>query len=104
MIEKGRYKKPKKLEVKDRICTHCNDAQIEDEMHFMMHCNLYHKKRKLMIDSVNEVIPTFSDLNKSEQFTVLMSGFNGDSEISNIVVNYILISNELRKNNEICQD
>jgi hypothetical protein len=67
MIEKGRYKKPKKLEVKDRICTHCNDAQIEDEMHFMMHCNLYHEKRKLMIDSVNEVIPTFSDLNKSEQ-------------------------------------
>ena len=65
MIEKGRHKRPKKLELKDRTCFYCKNSEIEDEIHFMMQCKLYKEKRISMFHSIIEILPMFKDLNMS---------------------------------------
>ena len=38
LIETGRYTKPKKTPVENRLCRFCKSNNIEDEPHFILHC------------------------------------------------------------------
>ena len=46
MIEQGHYHRPKKLEIPQRICTHCSQGAVEDEKHVIMTCPRYTKERE----------------------------------------------------------
>jgi hypothetical protein len=97
MIERGRHMRPKKLEVQERICRHCDTGQIEDEMHFMMRCPLYKENREIMWNSLCDIMPSFENLDEMDQFKMLMSNFDGDQEVSNIVAKYIQVGKELKE-------
>jgi exonuclease III len=42
-VETGRYSNTK---LEDRKCTLCNSGEIEDEYHFIFHCNVYENERE----------------------------------------------------------
>jgi hypothetical protein len=95
-IETGRYTKPKKTPVTDRICTMCKSHDIEDEHHFIFDCSLYNHLRHQLNLSIQQIIPSFPNLTRDQQFTIIMSGLGGDYEISMVVANYIHESFKLR--------
>ena len=41
LIETGRYTKPKKTPVENRLCRFCKSNNIEDEPRFILHCSFY---------------------------------------------------------------
>ena len=49
-IELGRYRKQP---LNERLCTKCNNAQIESEFHFLMDCPLYDDERTVFFNSVS---------------------------------------------------
>ena len=44
-IEKGRHKNPKTPR-QERLCTICNDQEVEDEEHFLLKCTAYSHLRE----------------------------------------------------------
>ncbi len=67
-IERGRYKKVKR---EDRICTHCNKNQIEDEFHFFFKCSKYNNIRE---EFSNQNIKIFdSETSESEKLVQILS-------------------------------
>ena len=44
LIERGRWMKPK-IELPNRICTLCNDKDIQDEYHMVLKCVHFHTLR-----------------------------------------------------------
>ena len=91
MIEQGRYQK---IDKNLRFCPFC-PTKIEDEMHFMMNCNLYDSLRRELFTEVNIKIPFFSYMSTVKQFKTLLS--------NNIIIKYAALyvykSLERRKNN-----
>ena len=84
-IETGRYTKPAKTPIENRICFLCNDNKIEDEFHFVMECLHYDEFRKELTNEF-ESFTLYSELqNNDMKFTYFMSGNNGDTEIFGIV-------------------
>ena len=45
-IEKGWYKLPSPIPVKERFCWFCEDGSVEDDLHFLFECHLYHSKEE----------------------------------------------------------
>lgn len=39
-IETSRYTKPK-TRINEHLCRHCENLSVEDEIHFLIECNLY---------------------------------------------------------------
>ena len=52
-IELGRYTRPRKTPVPQRICKLCQIDQVEDEEHFIIHCPYYHNERKTLYEQLN---------------------------------------------------
>ena len=69
MIEKGRYQH---IDKNLRFCPFCL-TKIEDEIHFMMNCNLYDSFRKELFTEVNIKIPFFQYMSTIKQFKTLLS-------------------------------
>ena len=64
-IETGRYSNER---IDERVCLLCNSGDVENEMHFLYHCNLYLNTRQLFydrIESENESFPRQSDVEKT---------------------------------------
>ena len=57
-IETGRYKN---INVKDRECPICQNKQVEDEIHFLFHCNGYNDIRHDFFSKLNICKNTFRD-------------------------------------------
>jgi len=51
-IELGRRKKPR-IEEKNRLCTKCNKNEVENEVHFILDCDLYKEERKSLFKECN---------------------------------------------------
>ena len=97
-IETGRYTKPAKTPVNNRICRFCDKNQIEDEFHVVMECTHYNEFREelcseLQTFSLYDEIP-----NEDLKFIYLMSGNNGDTEIYQIITNFVHKVWQKRKN------
>ena len=84
-IETGRYHKPMKTPVNDRICLHCDLGIIENEEHFLLSCTKYDALRNKMINEILEVLPTFLLLANKDKVLLMLDCYKGDMEISNIV-------------------
>lgn len=54
-------------------CGQCNNQSIEDEKHFLLHCNVYLLERQRILAKIDEKldIPIF-ELNNDELFKVLV--------------------------------
>ena len=91
MIEKGRYQQ---IDKNLRFCPFCL-TKIEDEIHFMMNCNLYDSLRKELFTEVNIKIPFFPYMSTKKQFKTLLS----NNKIIKYTALYVHKSLERRKSN-----
>jgi hypothetical protein len=71
MIETGRYTKPRKTPVQERLCKLCNE--VEDEVHFLINCNLYKKERETLFHQVELKCQHFLSLNSVDRFIFLVT-------------------------------
>ena len=88
LIEKGRHLK---LGINDRKCPFC--SVLEDETHFLLHCNVYSPLREIMLLSVEEKLNERLDRNEEE---TMMKYLLGNTELSPIVAKYLRKTMELR--------
>jgi pyridoxal/pyridoxine/pyridoxamine kinase len=49
-----------------------------------------------MMDDITNIMPTFNDLDTTAKFQLVMSGYRGDSEITNLAVNYVKDCTDIR--------
>jgi hypothetical protein len=96
-IETGRYTRPK-TPLNERICLHCQNKPIEDEVHFLLQCPLYNRERKVMLDKIKISLNT-ENLNDDELFLNLMSC--KDKIVTDALGQYIHNSMKLRVSPEI---
>ena len=82
-IEKGRYKKGNtRTLANERICTLCNNGQVEDEEYFLLKCDAYKSLRtKHKFEHFTEVLAFFNEENLStfEHFTEVLAFFNEEN-------------------------
>jgi len=87
-IETGRYKRPKKTPVSERLCTMCSMGAVEDEQHFILDCAYYKTERSLFLNNLQSLL-TIDNLSPSELFHLIMSCSNGDVEATDLVVVFV---------------
>ena len=69
-IERGRYKN---IPQNERLCTKCDSGQIEDEIHFFIHCPKYEIYRKKLNHNLKSIYMNFNTLTGSKIFPILNS-------------------------------
>ena len=95
-IETGRYNRPPTLP-ESRFCTICNNSNIEDEEHFLLHCKLYCDLRANLFKHLSEIFTFNLDKNK-ETFLFLMNYGKGDTELAFLISAYIAECLKMREN------
>ena len=68
-IETGRFTN---VPVEFRLCLFCSDNCIEDEEHFLFHCELYQEIRESFFVKISKKLPLFNTLAFGEKFKILM--------------------------------
>ena len=63
-VETGRYNSTK---LEDRLCKICNQNIVEDENHFLFHCNAYDALRNSWIETIYKDCPDFHYLEDEDQ-------------------------------------
>ena len=77
-IETGRYNKPEKTPVSNRLCRFCNLNKVEDEFHVLMDCDFYKDLREVLFTNLAKC-SLFDQLPDGDaKFLFLMSSNNGD--------------------------
>jgi hypothetical protein len=87
-IETGRHTRPK-IDSDKRYCVYCNDLSVEDEKHFMLSCKLYTEERKLFLSKLKEKLPSICLSNSEALFKIILSCYNGDAEVCNMIIKHI---------------
>jgi hypothetical protein len=82
-IETGRHKRPA-TPPGERFC---NDSSIEDEFHFMLYCKSYAHFRKTLYSKLDFL--QLKELSSRNQFLLLMSYNNGDTEILKLILKFV---------------
>ena len=89
MIEKGRHSN---LAISERKCPFCH--LVEDEIHFLVTCNIYSILRNDLLNSVEEKLNV--ELMIRTDKIVMLKYLLGNIEISPLVAKYITKTMELR--------
>ena len=97
-IEKGRYNK---TPLERRLCNFCTHAVVEDEVHFMLECELYAAERQILLASLEP--HNINYLSVHEKFIFLMSGNNGDHFIIKQVLRFVNSAMEVRQHRQSCR-
>ena len=65
-IERGRHTRPK-TPLANRVCRRCQTTQVDDEIHFLMQCNMFELDRKalLRLKNISQTLITNARLNNS---------------------------------------
>merc|ERR1712002_1013117 len=92
-IERGRHTNPK-TPLEQRKCINCNC--IEDEIHFIIVCDLYTSERKLLFENVNSVFSHFRDMSSIEKFVFLFQC--NDANVLSWLGKFIISSFETHNN------
>ena len=71
-IETGRYSRPT-IPLEERKCLFCTQDVIEDEKHFLIHCNLYDDLRSELYNACSSFIYDFENLNSDRKFSSIMT-------------------------------
>ena len=83
-IERGRYTNPRTPR-ENRLCVAC--GEVEDELHFLISCQLYQHERAILFDKVSNIYPTFIISHSIDKFIFLMT--NNKSNILTWVGKFI---------------
>ena len=60
-IETGRYRNER---LDRRICEFCHSGSVEDELHFLLHCNFYEDLRDIYINPCFDITSTTNETEK----------------------------------------
>ena len=71
----SRYKNGVYVPYEQRICPIC-DNEVENEIHFLLNCDLYNDFREDLLNLATNVMPTFNDLNVCDKFNYLVANEN----------------------------
>ena len=74
-IERGRHTRPK-TPVANRVCRRCQTTQVDDEIHFLMQCNMFELDRKALFSEAEKYITNFNTQCETEQFKSIMGSEN----------------------------
>ena len=80
-IETGRYAKPI-IPLEQRLCNFCNENMVEDETHFILHCDLYSDIRYELYEKATKVCCNFILLNDKEKMCFLMNNVNLQHDVA----------------------
>ena len=69
-IETGRYVN---IKPEDRKCKICNGQDIEDESHFLFHCDKYNSERTIFFANINRINANFNNMNDINKMEYLMN-------------------------------
>ena len=71
-IKTGRYQGTL---LQDRKCDHCSSGEVEDEYHFLFHCNKLENDRNLLVllKEIAKSCPNFKRLNSKDKLVWLMN-------------------------------
>ena len=72
-IEKGRHERPR-VDIADRLCHKCNT--LEDEYHFLVHCQVNMPERQVFFSHINAKDNYFNSLTDYDIFIYLMKNDN----------------------------
>ncbi len=67
-VETGRFVNEKHC---DRICTFCNSGNVEDQIHFLFHCNLYDNHRENLNTKARNIVEGWDNLSDIDKLIVL---------------------------------
>ena len=90
MIEIGRHKKLLKHE---RICQVCK-KDVEDEIHFLINCELYNTLRKTLFEYCMTIKPHFVYYTDQEKFIFVMTCPNLTLEVAKFIHNAMNLRDE----------
>ena len=80
-IETGRHQKPS-LPPDKRLCKYCKSGKVDDELHFLVHCDFHSKIRKLFYSQLCEIISDFHRLKDVDKFREILMSTNEDVIVS----------------------
>ena len=69
-IETGRYQG---APLQDRKYERCSSGEVEDEYHFLFHCNKLENDRNLLLKEIAKSCPNFKRLNSKDKLIWLMN-------------------------------
>ena len=93
-IEKGRHTRPK-TELNLRTCQRCCRPVIDDEMHFLVSCDVFNSKREELFIKINNLFPDFINTADDDKLKILLS--SEDSRFIKPVAKYVnMCFNELK--------
>ena len=65
-----------------RLCNFCNENTVEDETHFILHCDLYSDIRYELYEKATKVCCNFILLNDKEKMCILMNNVNLQHDVA----------------------
>ena len=75
-VEIGRYRD---VQLSDRLCTICNNNEVEDELHFLIHCTFYEADRRVLFNIASQSCNQFIDMDSFDKFVYLMANLQKDT-------------------------
>jgi hypothetical protein len=69
-IETGRYTG---IPIQLRTCIFCTNTFIEDEVHFLLECELYNKERELLFSKANPYYENFDEIEDDVKLEMFMN-------------------------------
>ncbi len=69
-IETGRYNN---VPLEDRLCVFCNDNVLENETHFLLHCNFYNEYRGHLMSEIIKTVDNYYFMSTEEKLCTLLN-------------------------------
>ena len=88
-VETGRYMRPT-IPLENRVCIFCNKNCIEDEIHFLIDCELYSDQRFELYNSILEQYPDFSSYPSLGKFCTILNEQSVQSLLAKTVTNMFM--------------
>ena len=79
-----------------RICDHCKQNSLENELYILFHCDQYNDLRKTLFIKINDWNTLFTNYNIHDKVCFLFN--NTDSHISRLAANFIFQAFEDERN------
>ena len=91
-IERGRYKK---IKTDERFCKYCQAKEVEDEIHFLMKCQMFACERDKLFSYIEKACRNFQYLSEENKFLWLMT--SEDTLVIEKLASYIFTCFDIRK-------
>ena len=95
-IETGHYNRPSPTPIANRICKYCTAQAVDNESHFLLHCESFANKRSCFFNKLNKILPNFMNLHDQSKLACILCPATAiAAKLSNKYIS-ILFSNRKR--------